>query len=1029
MEANFEGENHQFFASGSSKRFGKKAQEWDLNDWKWDGDLFMATPANPDPLKCLNKQLLPDIVLSNSSSSCSDEAEFGVVGKVLGEGDKRRRIVALEDDDHCDDARSLTLKLGAHAYPVLEGDLNPGGMKNGKRLLVQATNSNHPKCQVENCGADLSQAKDYHRRHKVCEMHAKASSAVVGNVIQRFCQQCSRFHLLQEFDEGKRSCRRRLAGHNKRRRKTFSGATTPSESSAAGDQSAGYLLISLLRILANLNSDRSEQSKDQEFLSNLLRNIASLAGSSDGNNSAGLLQASQDLQKAGTSAGASVEAANALILGAVLPKENKSLSSPPKTVCDHPAATNHCASPAVALREMHGHQNLSVSSFVTTVQATCSERLMAEKIFLPDKSLTLCSSQHMLPTPCTVAGVRKKEFDLNTVYYEGEDGPLGCGQPANQATLDIGSNNCPSWILQDSHQSSPPQTSGNTESTSNRSPSSSNGDAQSRTDRIVFKLFGKDPNDFPLVLRAQIFDWLSNSPTDMESYIRPGCIVLTVYLRLEASMWDELCHDLGSSLKRLLLLADDDFWKMGWIFARVQHHMAFIYNGQVVLNKSLVMERPTCSKIVSITPVAVPPSSRVTFKVKGSNLVRSSTRLLCAYEGKYLIQEVNQPKVQCSDNRSNGNRNEQLQSISVSCHVPDGIGRGFIEIEDNGLSSDFFPFIVAEEDICAEIKMLESSIASYEDLSEEKVETARTLTMNFLHEMGWLLRRSQLRFSSESENSCLETFSLLRFRWILRFAIDRDWSAVVKKFLDIFFEGNIETDGRSPNEVALSEDLLHYAVQRNSNSTVKLLLRYKPDKNSDGGLYNLFRPDMPGPSGITPLHVAATSSFAENMLNILTEDPGQFGVKAWTNARDATGFTPEDYARARGHESYILLMQKKMKKIAEKCDVVVNMPCKLSLPADAIYTQTQGLKSSKLYSLGIDKTKSEQSQPRFCKLCEQHLACRSSVGRSLLYRPMLLSMVGIAAVCVCVGLLFKGPPEVMFVYPPFRWELLETGYI
>lgn len=32
----------------------------------------------------------------------------------------------------------------------------------------------------------------------------------------KFC----RFHPLSEFDEGKRSCRRRLAGHNRRRRKT-----------------------------------------------------------------------------------------------------------------------------------------------------------------------------------------------------------------------------------------------------------------------------------------------------------------------------------------------------------------------------------------------------------------------------------------------------------------------------------------------------------------------------------------------------------------------------------------------------------------------------------------------------------------------------------------------------------------------------------------------------------------------------------------------------------------------------------------
>lgn len=192
MEANFGGENHQFFAAGSSKRFGKKALEWDLNDWKWDGDLFMATPVNPGPLNCLNKDLFPDMVLSNSSSSCSDETEFGVAGKVPGEADKRRRIVAADDNEQCDDPRSLTLKLGAHAYPVMEEDLNLVGMKNGKRVMVQASNPNHPKCQVQNCGADLSQSKDYHRRHKVCEMHSKAISAVVGNVIQRFCQQCSR---------------------------------------------------------------------------------------------------------------------------------------------------------------------------------------------------------------------------------------------------------------------------------------------------------------------------------------------------------------------------------------------------------------------------------------------------------------------------------------------------------------------------------------------------------------------------------------------------------------------------------------------------------------------------------------------------------------------------------------------------------------------------------------------------------------------------------------------------------------------
>jgi hypothetical protein len=49
----------------------------------------------------------------------------------------------------------------------------------------------------------------------------------------------------------------------------------------------------------------------------------------------------------------------------------------------------------------------------------------------------------------------------------------------------------------------------------------------------------------------QILGWLSTSPTDIESYIRPGCIILTVYVRLVESTWREvpffhiiiLCHD------------------------------------------------------------------------------------------------------------------------------------------------------------------------------------------------------------------------------------------------------------------------------------------------------------------------------------------------------------------------------------------------------------------------------------------------------------------------------------------------------
>ncbi|XP_075522209.1 squamosa promoter-binding-like protein 6 [Primulina tabacum] len=88
-----------------------------------------------------------------------------------------------------------------------------------KRARTSNSPSLVPVCQVLDCNKDLSSSKDYHKRHKVCDLHSKSSVVIVDGIQQRFCQQCSRFHLLREFDEDKRSCRKRLAGHNERRRK------------------------------------------------------------------------------------------------------------------------------------------------------------------------------------------------------------------------------------------------------------------------------------------------------------------------------------------------------------------------------------------------------------------------------------------------------------------------------------------------------------------------------------------------------------------------------------------------------------------------------------------------------------------------------------------------------------------------------------------------------------------------------------------------------------------------------------------
>ncbi|XP_037496239.1 squamosa promoter-binding-like protein 1 [Jatropha curcas] len=964
MEARFGGEAqaHHFYSTGATnlRAVGKRSLEWDLNDWKWDGDLFIANPLNPVPSGGMDRQFIPLATgisvngnSSNSSSSCSDEVNLGIE-KGKRELEKRRRVIVIEDDNlHGEEVGSLSLKLGGHGYPVSEREMGNWEGNSGKKTKLVGGSMSRAVCQVEDCGTDLSNAKDYHRRHKVCEMHSKASKALVGNVMQRFCQQCSRFHVLQEFDEGKRSCRRRLAGHNKRRRKTNPDAVA-NGTSLNDEQTSSYLLISLLRILSNMHSNRSDQVTDQDLLSHLLRSLASHTIDHGGRNISGLFQESRDVLNDGTSFGNSEQVGH--VHGANGATIQTSSSIKPSIPNNYPAFSE--------VRDITGGQ------------------------------------------------VKMNNFDLNDIYIDSDDGAEDIERSPVPTNMGTSSLDCPSWVQQDSHQSSPPQTSGNSDSASAQSPSSSNGDAQSRTDRIIFKLFGKEPNDFPLVLRAQILDWLSHSP-----------------IRQAETKWEELCCNLSSSLSRLLDVSDDAFWRTGWVYIRVQHQIAFVYNGQVVVDTSLPLRSSSYSRILSVKPIAISASERAEFVIKGINLSRPTTRLLCAVEGKYMFQENNQELIDSVDNFKGY---DELQCVNFSCSIPTVSGRGFIEIEDQGFSSTFFPFIVAEEDFCSEIRMLENVL----DFTETNADVngigkmeAKNQAMDFIHEIGWLLHRSQLKYRLADLDPYTDLFPLKRFKWLMEFSVDHEWCAVVKKLLNLLFNGVIGIGEHSSLNVALSEmGLLHRAVRKNSRSLVELLLRYVPEKS--GAVNNLliggssenflFRPDVAGPAGLTPLHIAAGKDGSEDVLDALTDDTGMVGIEAWKNARDSTGFTPEDYARLRGHYSYIHLVQKKINKKPAVGHVVLDIPG--TLP-DCSINQKQNEGVSTSFEIGQTAIRPIQ---RSCKLCHQKLDYVTA-GRSLLYRPAMLSMVAIAAVCVCVALLFKSSPEVVYVFRPFRWELLGYG--
>lgn len=188
--------------------------------------------------------------------------------------------------------------------------------------------------------------------------------------------------------------------------------------------------------------------------------------------------------------------------------------------------------------------------------------------------------------------------------------------------------------------------------------------------------------------------------------------------------------------------------------------------------------------------------------------------------------------------------------------------------------------------------MLEGEIDEAETANDNRIEPgkmkAKNQALDFIHEMGWLLHRSRSRFRLGDMDPNLNLFPFRRFRWLMEFSMDRDWCAVVKKLLGVLFEGTVDAGEHSSIEVAvLDMGLLHKAVKRNCRPMVELLLKFVPDKVLDktgpkegeqvdrGYESFLFKPNIVGPMGFTPLHVAASTDGCEDVLDALVNDPGK----------------------------------------------------------------------------------------------------------------------------------------------------------
>lgn len=180
--------------------------------------------------------------------------------------------------------------------------------------------------------------------------------------------------------------------------------------------------------------------------------------------------------------------------------------------------------------------------------------------------------------------------------------------------------------------------------------------------------------------------------------------------------------------------------------------------------------------------------------------------------------------------------------------------------------------------MCSEIRTLEDAIDRVN--KDHKKTEARNQAFDFIHEMGWLLQRNQLKLKLRGMDHCdFSPFPLERFKWLVEFAVEKDWCAVAKKLLGILFNGVVGPDEHHPfDQVLVDMCLLHRAVQRNCRAMVEFLLHYVPGseiKSKSDSVHNshIFKPDIAGPGGLTPLHIAASTAGSELVLDALTNDP------------------------------------------------------------------------------------------------------------------------------------------------------------
>ncbi|PKA52837.1 Squamosa promoter-binding-like protein 15 [Apostasia shenzhenica] len=467
----------------------------------------------------------------------------------------------------------------------------------------------------------------------------------------------------------------------------------------------------------------------------------------------------------------------------------------------------------------------------------------------------------------------------------------------------------------------------------------------------------------------------------MESYIRPGCVVLSIYFCMLAKDWEQLEGNFLREVSSLVNHSKSGFWRNGKFLVQTNRQMASHRNGKI-----RVWRTSSAPELISVTPFAIVSGCKTTILLKGRNLQFPGTRIHCTYKGGYTTKEV----LSSSDYTGTTQNDCSFESFDVCVGSPSSVGRCFIEVE-NGFKGNSFPLIITNYEICQELRILES-----EFVEDKQIKDA----IHFLNELGWLFQKK-----NDSSNALLTHFSASRFKFLLIFAVERDWLVLTRTLLDILVEVSLKDGGFMHESLGMlsAVQLLSRAVERKCQKMIHLLLHYSLQPSPSNLKIYLFPPNLSDPGGFTPLHLAASMQNSEGIVDELTNDPQEIALSCWESLKDENGQTPFTYASVRNNHSYNSLVARKLgdRKNGQITISVESQNTKLSLNSCAR-----------------------------CAVVEKRLFTRMARKHGLLRHLYAYPLLVVAAVCVCVSLFCRGVPHIMtpeIGLVPFKWENLEFG--